>query len=851
MTKRIVAILLALVLSLTMFAIPTFADADITFTEGESNKITATWLPVTNAAKYEVEVNLSGSKIASSTVTADTTKESFSYSWTASSAGTYAVNVIVRDAANNILATKTGSHPVVIETTKNNLTFERADGSVKVSWTAPENVTVTKYTYSYTIAGSSAVEMDTTNTDVTVNVAKDKAVTVTVWYGTAEGGNKAGTIGSATLNANNTASGGSNPSTSTEGYISFGANYTTLNGRVLDWSALNAPTHSYAIYHNGNYYTTTTNTSYTVPTGVTKAEVKWNGTTIVIAHFGTSSSSGTQTGTGTVTVTPGTRNVTWTSISGATYYIYGNGALIGTSSSTTYKAPEGCTSVRIEYVLNGNTYVMGTVTLPIVGNSTGTSSGTSTSGTVYVSAGTRTVRWTPVAGATYTVYANGNMIGDTTNTYYNAPDGYTSVTVHATVGTTTTTLGTVTLPIVGNSTGSTSGGTITSTTQTTNGTNCTVTSTSASATVKWTSSGSSYYLVSYTVGNTTKAAISYTTSITLPIGHSEAFSVKIYNANNSLIASASVKQQLGGTTGNITGATTQIKNLDLKFSGSSCIVSWDKVPGATMYYVMYGLYGSAGTYEKYPTTNSVEIPLSSKRNFVVYVYTFDSDGSLNSIGSATYIAGSKPSTDSDDSVSAVEGYDYVTNFAGTQAGSGIIRLTWDPAEDCDEYTVYYKKSTSDKWVKLYELEGRALRVKKLANGTKYDFKVVANGIDSSILTIAPHATKTETIVTDDPEIAEDVTTVPEIKSTSGGDGSATIKWSEVKDATQYKVFFASKNSTTYGCKATIKPDSDGDLSTAVKITGLSAGTYKVRVKALVDGEWTKLADCDYVSVTVK
>ena len=49
---------------------------------------------------------------------------------------------------------------------------------------------------------------------------------------------------------------------------------------------------------------------------------------------------------------------------------------------------------------------------------------------------------------------------------------------------------------------------------------------------------------------------------------------------------------------------------------------------------------------------------------------------------------------------------------------------------------------------------------------------------------------------------------------------------------------------SYRSKATVS-------TTSCTITGLDDGTYKVRVKALVDGEWTALADCKYVSVTVK
>ena len=112
------------------------------------------------------------------------------------------------------------------------------------------------------------------------------------------------------------------------------------------------------------------------------------------------------------------------------------------------------------------------------------------------------------------------------------------------------------------------------------------------------------------------------------------------------------------------------------------------------------------------------------------------------------------------------------------------------------------------------------------------------------MTISPSATSTKVVVADDPEGVETVTEYPVIQSAEGGNGTATIKWSAVEDAEEYKVYFATQGSNKYSSKATV----DG---TAVTIKGLDKGTYKVRIKALVDGEWTALSDCDYVTVTVK
>lgn len=875
MTKRIFATVLALILCFTTFAIPTFAEGDITFVEGANNKITATWLPVTNAAKYEVEVNLSGTKVSETTIVADTTKESFSHSWTATSAGTYSVNVIVRDAANNILGTKTGSKSVTLTSTSGNFSFTRSGTTVTVDWSkwnAPAGVTPTSYNITYTVSGKSSVSqygLTATNYSIT-DVPATSSVSVSITYGVA-GNSNAGNVGSASLNGGTVTPG--NPSTGTGTTVgTVVSGYATVNGRVISWPSVDSGAIRYSyyvdIYMGGSNTATFTEVScptnsFTAPEGATKVVIKsrqagfpttFPANQIAVVNFGYSSST-----TGGLNVVSGTRTVTWTGVAGATYRVYVNGSStpIAYPTTTSYTAQVGIVNVRVTYVLNGTERTIGTVSLPYSGNYTGSTSGNVGNNSNYFTSGKLTVNkgpsysvvsW-PAEGHTNFLVTYKNITTNTSDTKFvsnnsvQVPFSYSDTwSISVVAYPAQTTIGSITVYPTG-STGSYN------TTVTTSGNNCVVTSTASSAQLSWNAKpGTTYYTVLYTVNGQAKTATTTATTITLPIGHANAFSVLVLDQYSNVIASADVKQNTttGGTVTPPTGLKTEINGLELKAGSWSTNISWDKVSGATYYYLMYGLYGTVTGGEEASTVKTeYEIPFGANKNFQVSVFAVMPNGTFKAIGEALYIAGSTPSDDSDDFKVEEEGKPYVTNFKGTQ-GNNKIKLTYDAADDCDKYDIYYKKSSSDTWKKVASTSKLAVNISGSAikNGTSYDFKIVANGNDSGILTISPSATSTKVVVADDPEGVETVTEYPVIKSAEGGNGTATIKWSAVEDAEEYKVYFATQGSNKYSSKATV----DG---TAVTIKGLDKGTYKVRIKALVDGEWTALSDCDYVTVTVK
>ena len=615
-------------------------------------------------------------------------------------------------------------------------------------------------------------------------------------------------------------------------------------------SSVNVTTNSarYTVTAAGNY-------QFVVTANGTAGLVTYTSAVTAATYTGsTTGSTGTGTGTG-LYVTAGTRTVYWNSVGyGATYTIYVNGmpTPYQTVNVNSFTVPAGITLVTVKYTYNGMSGTVGSVTMPATGNSTGTGNSASGSSNYFTANGITISKSTAYTVATWTAdtAAAGyfvtykNLTTNEEKTVFTAeaaiqlPFSYLdkwSISVDKFVNGIRSTIGFTTVYPTGtntNVTGST----------TTAGTNCTVISSATSSTLTWTAStGATYYKVYYIVNGQSQTTTTTTTSVVIPVGNSTDFTVLVVDSNNVTVAYASVKKAANTGSTNVGNTTTTIKNLTLTAKNSwTTTVSWDKVNGAAAYLIMYAPYGSSATQEASSLVNSCDIPFGSGSNYVVYVYALLSNGGTKMVGEATHIAGSEGSTAEPED----ETKDYVTNLKGVSGESKKIKLSWDAAKDATKYTIYYKRSSNSEWIKAGTTSKCAVNLNGLTNGTKYDFKVVANGNDSGILTIAP-STTSKTVLAADPEDVETVALVPEISSaTSSKSGTATIKWAKVDDATSYKVYFAEEGSNSYRSKATVS-------TTSCTITGLKNGTYKVRVKALVDGEWTALADCKYVSVTVK
>lgn len=847
MTKRILAAVLALVMSLSVFAIPAFAAGEVGVTQS-GNVLNAGWPAVDGATSYKVDVYKDSTVVSSVNVTTNSAR------YTVSAAGNYQFVV----TANGTAGITTYTSAVVAatytnSTTSGGLTFTRSGNTVTISWTA--NTNAASYNVTYSVGGVNKGTWNVTGTSFVVNdVPATSAVSATVTYNTAAGQQNAGTIGT----------GSTTGSTGTGTGTGVATGNLTVNGRVVSWTGINVTGISYIVkYYYGNSTTPSSipvsTTFVTVPEGVTKVEVVAMLGTSVVSSLGTVTFTTTGTGTGTgLYVTAGTRTVYWNSVGyGAVYSIYVNGMTTAyqTVNVNSFTVPTGITLVTVKYTYNGQTGTIGTVTMPATGNSTGnTGAGNAASGssnyftangiTISKSTAYTIATWTADSAATgyFVTYknltTNEEKIVFTDKASIQLPFSYLdkwSISVDKFVNGIRTTIGFTTVYPTGTNT-NVSGNT------TTAGTNCTVISSATSSTLTWTAStGAAYYKVYYIVNGQSQTTTATTTSVVIPVGNSTDFTVLVVDSNNVTVAYASVKKATNTGSTDVGNTTTTIKNLTLTPKNSwTTTISWDKVSGAAAYLIMYAPYGSSATQEASSLTNSCDIPFGAGSNYVVYVYALLSNGGTRMVGEATHIAGSEGSTAEPED----DTKEYVTNLKGVSGESKKIKLSWDAAKDASKYTIYYKRSANSEWIKAGTTSKCAVNLNGLTNGTKYDFKVVANGNDSGILTIAP-STTSKTVLAEDPEDVETVVLVPEISSaTSSKSGTATIKWAKVDGATSYKVYFAEEGSNTYRSKATVS-------TTSCTITGLDDGTYKVRVKALVDGEWTALADCKYVSVTVK
>ena len=845
MTKRILAAVLALVMSLSVFAIPAFAAGEVGVTQS-GNVLNAGWPAVEGATSYKVDVYKDSTVVSSVNVTTNSAR------YTVNAAGNYQFVVTANGTAGIVTYTSAVTAATYTNsTTSGGLTFTRSGTTVTISWAA--NANAASYNVTYSVGNANKGTWNVTGTSFVVNdVPATSAVSATVTYNTAAGQQNAGTIGT----------GSTTGSTGTGTGTGAVTGNLKVNGRVVSWDPINVTGISYIVkyYYGNNTPSTipTTATSVTVPQGVTKVEVSAMLGTSVISSLGTVTFTTTGTGTGTGTglyVTAGTRTVYWNSVGyGATYTIYVNGmpTPYQTVNVNSFTVPAGITLVTVKYTYNGMSGTVGSVTMPATGNSTGTGNSASGSSNYFTANGITISKSTAYTVATWTAdtAAAGyfvtykNLTTNEEKTVFTAeaaiqlPFSYLdkwSISVDKFVNGIRSTIGFTTVYPTGtntNVTGST----------TTAGTNCTVISSATSSTLTWTAStGATYYKVYYIVNGQSQTTTTTTTSVVIPVGNSTDFTVLVVDSNNVTVAYASVKKAANTGSTNVGNTTTTIKNLTLTAKNSwTTTVSWDKVNGAAAYLIMYAPYGSSATQEASSLVNSCDIPFGSGSNYVVYVYALLSNGGTKMVGEATHIAGSEGSTAEPED----ETKDYVTNLKGVSGESKKIKLSWDAAKDATKYTIYYKRSSNSEWIKAGTTSKCAVNLNGLTNGTKYDFKVVANGNDSGILTIAP-STTSKTVLAADPEDVETVALVPEISSaTSSKSGTATIKWAKVDDATSYKVYFAEEGSNSYRSKATVS-------TTSCTITGLKNGTYKVRVKALVDGEWTALADCKYVSVTVK
>lgn len=794
MTKRIFAIVLALVLSVSVFAIPTFAAGEISVQQ-TGNDLVASWAPVAGATSYTVKV-YKGSTLASTTTVATPSAK-----YTVNAAGNYqfaveamGTNGLVSYTSNVIAATYTNT------TTNGGLTFTRTGTTVTISWTA--NANAASYNVTYSVAGVNKGTWNTTATTYTINdVPATSAVTASVTYNTTAGQQNAGQIGSGSTNGVNTGTGSATGTVNVyNGYVTWSyAAGTATTQYVIDCYNSSGKLFSRKVATG-----TTSVAVSALPAGTVRVEIRAGGaygsllgSAYVTGYSNPSVSNGSVT---VVSRTSTEATIAWTDL-GANVYLVKYVSSLGTSdtiASYTESATIPCHSgetVQITITAYDGVYQGKSLTATLTGSGiSGSGSNIGGSGSYYGAlninkgATASQVSWSPVTGATFyqvSYKKSGDSIatslGIQTTTAATVPCGSNeiwNVTVVAFVNGQWMTIGTTTVT-PGTTTGSTTGAT------TTSGSNCTVVSTATSSTIQWNGTSGLLYTIVYAPEGTSGASTtSYSTTATIPVGHSTDFMVYVLY-NNQIVAYANVKKSTG-TTGSMNAAgTTTIKNLNLDSTAWQTEVSWEKYDNTQYYQIEYSYVGATASEKTVTTATKVTIPFGKNSDFVVNVYAVLKTGALKTVGTATYYAKSATTTPD------VEVEDVATEeFTGVWAenlGDGVVKIYWNEVKDEDTYKVYYRKVGASKWSGGHKRTKTYISIDFGSKDADYEFKIEAGDEVSNVFVLNPSDDKGTCAFAHDGEADLDINLYGEVRDAENC--KIKLTWDEVKGADGYKVYY--------------------------------------------------------------
>ncbi len=871
MTKRILAIVLAVVMAMSVLMVEAFAYDYMTGLQAtvSGNSITVSGYAVSGASSYKITVKCGTSTVYNGTVSSTSTVV------TTSLYGTHSVDVDAFSGANGSgdrIGSGSTKCDVQRSTTSNGITVTSSGSGVTVTWTKDPAISSYFVSYSYYDAYNQRQTSSTSGAgSATINVAYEKLISVSVYAGSSS---SSGLVG--TWNNNTGSSWGGSTSTggvTISGTTLYWSNPTyqycyvsaTCNGRTIlnrqsvgTTSSFNFGSYISSTYLYGGYpiyftvstaYTTIGTATYNANGSYNNGSVYVQGTTLywtaVPGHYYSVTASGNY-GSQTVLAASTTEHVEF------------SGLVTNSYSTISFTVRDTTTGITV-----------GTATY-YPGNFGGTSGNVGISGTTlywtgsaqvyYVSAtqNGRTILSRSRVGAVTSV----NIASLINQSYLNS--GYPIIftvydSYYTTVGTATYYPGSSNLY----------------------GTNYNfrVTVTNFNVNVAWdTVPYASTYRVTYQ-GLTNGSSKQYldtpftSANLTLPAGGlyvevTYYYNNRAYSVGAATISATGQVNYSGTGTNTNTNTNTGSTQSGNYVSGTNCtmtvgatstLVSWNDYYGATRYQVIYTNVATnqarsvTGIY-----TNSYEIPLgydNTTGGISVQVIAYNG---VNPLGAGPFAyATYKPTTTNNNNTTtkpADTTPDAPTSFKATASNKQVL-LSWNAAKNSTSYKVYWKRSSNSTWKLAKETTKRALTIKGLNNDMNYDFKVVAStGVESSVIKIAPTSSGSNTKTADDPKgsTSSSSSKNPVITSATGGNGTFTVSWNGVSGANSYKVYahrvgvdVTSDGKQTYYCKATVS-------GTSATVSNLAAGTYQIRIKASTDGgnTWTSLSACDYYTVTV-
>ncbi len=738
MTKRIFAIVLALVLSMSMFAIDAFA-ADFTVSAvANGMAVTATWGSVTGATEYHASLWKNGVKVGNSVENIT----SLSYTFQVTEAGTY--TVLVCPIANEAPVTgysAVSSNAVTVSATGSGVWIE--NGMVK--WqTAGNGVYDIYFVNSWGSAMANGTYKGITGNQFNLTYAPAGAYGVVVYIAgktTAEF-----QVGRVVLNGSNMGNG------STTVYIS---------NNYLQWTTSYTGTFTVKFYNSANALITSYQTSTKsfplsyAPATAVRAEVVYGSVSIgscYLTGYGTGSSVNGSVYLINRTATAAT--IGWQNLNSTQYYVKytgrnGNSVTLLATTTSIQIPCDTQETVAIEITVVDGLYrgqkLTATLTPYGITNTNSSITGTNT-GNLYVTKTTYgyTVSW-PSTGTLYQVAYK--KTADAVYTTLNAQQANSVVVPYSetdawTISVAAFTNGT--WQIIGTYT-ATPTSTSTSTGTTTTGAGCTVISSATSSTVTWTGMYGTTYTVVYTAdGQTARSLTTTNTSITLPVGNNTNFTVFVL-ANNQIIASAEVKKASSSTPSEPTVDDDKVVAYDTvtgfwaETLGEGVVkLNWNAVEDADNYKVYYRKAGtdkwSGGTGDFVRTKTNLSIRFKNSNTYEFKIVAGKEESTVLTIkpnaAQGTVAWAMNPDADAD----------YETNLAGVvkDADDGKITLTWEEVKGAD-YKVYYRKAGTTTWKGGYDRSGESITITFKASNIDdtYEIMIKADGDESDIFSITP------------------------------------------------------------------------------------------------------------------
>lgn len=879
MTKKLFAMVLAAVLALTMFVLPASASADgaATLNLNTSTKtLTLNWEPVPNATYYQVVFFKDGSQAYQTAVTVTSTtntNDKCTASYTATVGGNYTAEVTAKTSASGSTVSVLKSNSQFISTTVTGTNGFTATGnssnSTTLSWNAQAGFTTYYVEYTYSNNGqnaSNSVDNVPTNSTI-ISVALSDLLSVKVY-----GGTKNNHTASPFISWTNTGSG------STGGSIG-GTNISyTRNGNYVHftWAASLGATRlgisTSSSYSNASWVSVAGLTQYTatLPSGMTYYVFLANSTQVIgsvmVSPYGSGSATSNMIASRPYS-TASTVTLSWQGTSSMGYYTIRYYNTLGqsntiTTTGTRYSLNLDYTqswTFEVMYYNTTNVFARAYLAAYATSSSPGSTSGPVGTGTLNITRGTTnaTVTWQPVSGAAYYVVTHSKSNGSSstvnitypyislnyasTDTWqvsvqaysYNGPIGY--------VG------GAVVTPSTITQTGGSGSSIGTPGTNVTSGYNCMVTSYDSYAVIRWNSSGSYMYNIQYTVDGSTFNYTAQATTATLNIPITKSYYVRVIDMNNNLVAYANVTGRAPSSGSSSTITKTEVENLTYSYkNATTTTISWQKAPDAYGYMIWYGPLGAETSFEDMVIGTTYDVPMGLGRDFQVTVIAITNSNRMYEIGHLYNVAGSTPDTDSGSS----SDNRYPTNFKAV-SGNKKVTLSWDKADNADYYTLYYRRATSSKWLKVNQrLTKSAVNVNGLTNGVEYEFKIVTDGgYESGVLKIAPSTTSTTVRAPDpvgsDSDVSLDENYASLTSVTSTQRGQVVVSWNNI-GAPGYRIYIAEGTSSTYkycgtydGTRATLTRFGNG--SSAKSFT--SGQTYKVRIVRSDYKSYGTLSEC--------